>query len=524
MNRPIIIGTLIALLLMGSRAFAQPGSKNFDKVWVQGGSVTFSTKFDSGKAPENQIISLFNPLYFIHGNSGICDSAGNLLLVCDGYSLYDKNLHIIDSGQNMAPWRITRLTDEWSGLSQTSIILPFAHGKYRLITPTVSDDSCFYNWEHIGSGNGSYFDLLLYDEVDMNANGGAGKVTKRMAPLLQNVRLSKTQMMACRHGDGKSWWLLKRAADTNMVYKFLFTEDRIYGPYIQGFSGVAARFGEWDVDGQAMFSKDGTKYATTQLGYGKVFIADFDRCTGMLSNPKVYKLPARHTGNPGDTTEKDSTTCGLSFSPSGRYLYVSSLYNIQQFDLKNPVSPLAWTLLSGPDTARQEFQQYSNIYPGPDGKLYIGNWNGLGGEMSVIDLPDNYGTGAGFCRKCLRFPGFLYDSVFRFAAVGTPPCMPDYSLGPASPICYPTGVSTPVTEESSFTLYPNPSQGIIEVKSSEAGVLHLYDMTGSTVSSAVLSKAGSSTSIDVGNLPAGIYQYRFMGSSGHSKAGKLVIK
>jgi hypothetical protein len=71
-----------------------------------------------------------------------------------------------------------------------------------------------------------------------------------------------------RHGDGKSWWLLKQAADTNLVYKFLFTEDKIYGPYIQGFSSPAAPFQALDYDGQVAFSKDGTKYVSTSQGYG----------------------------------------------------------------------------------------------------------------------------------------------------------------------------------------------------------------------------------------------------------------
>lgn len=161
---------------------------------------------------------------------------------------------------------------------------------------------------------------------------------------------------------------------------------------------------------------------------------------------------------------------------------------------------------------------------GLDGKLYIGNWNGLGGQMSVIDSPDNKGAAAGFCRKCLRFPGYVDNGELRYVGVSIPPCMPNYSLGPANPVCYPTGVGMPEVREAAFLLHPNPSRGIIEVKSHEAGTLRLYDVTGSVVSSTLLSRAGVSISIDISALAPGMYQYKFIGKSGQGKAGKLIVE
>jgi len=40
--------------------------------------------------------------------------------------------------------------------------------------------------------------------------------------LIQNANLRKTQMMACRHGNGKDWWLLKQEGDSANVHVFLF--------------------------------------------------------------------------------------------------------------------------------------------------------------------------------------------------------------------------------------------------------------------------------------------------------------
>jgi hypothetical protein len=303
-----------------------------------------------------------------------------------------------------------------------------------------------------------------------------------------------------------------------MVYKFLFTQNKILGPYIQGFSADASNFGTWDVSGQAMFSADGTKYATTIHGYGKVFVADFDRCSGNLTNPRVYKVPAQKIDS---TNQYDSTTCGLAFSPNGRYLYVNGFYNVLQLDLNNASAPTAWTRLRGLDTTDLEFQRYSNIYPGLDGRLYVGNWDGLGGQMSVIEDPDKLGLSSSFCPKCLRFPGFVVGTTTRFAGVSGPPNMPNYALGHTSPICYPVGIDKPKTRSSVFQIYPNPSHGLIEVRCEEEGKLHIIDMLGREMSDFVL--VATYSSIDLTHLPKGVYQYRFKGSTGLLKSGQLVL-
>lgn len=511
---------ILVTLLFCSKAFTQPGSQNFNKVWVQGESDVFTTTFNGAGLPDNQLLAGRRLLYFAFGHSTICDSNGNILLISDGFSLYGRNLNVIDGGNRLVPYRIYRFEDGWSNYSQSSIILPFSNGKYRLITPTTSDDSCVYNWEQVH--NRAFFDLLLYDEIDMNANGGAGKVTRRMEPMLQNVRLSKTQMMACRHGDGSSWWLFKQAADTNLIYKFLLTDDRVYGPYLQGLGENPLHFGSWDHDCQAMFSKDGTKYATAIQGYGKVLVADFDRCSGMLSNPKVYKVPARPIGDPASPAIVDSSTNGICFSPNGRYLYVSGYDNIQQLDLQNPSTQNAWTWLSGPDTTWDQFQQYSNIYPGADGKLYVGNWGGLGGQMSVIDAPDSAGTAAGFCRKCLRFPGFIVDTTFRFIGVSGPPCMPNYALGPTNPRCT-VGVPTPASPKTIFRLYPNPASATLNIDYSEAGELSIYDITNRLLKTVSLSGAAGSRQVSMADMPAGMCICRYYVEGSLKEVQKIIV-
>ncbi|RFM37049.1 T9SS type A sorting domain-containing protein [Chitinophaga silvisoli] len=506
---------IITVLLYSSTVISQSAS-NFNKVWVQGGGVSFTTTFNSTGIVNQYLDTLYSP-YFADGNSNICDSFGNLLLCSDGYQVYDKNVSVIDGSDTLVPHAIFNRQDGWSPASQSSIFLPMDNGKYYFITPTASDHEINTYWNNPNSGR-ALFDVMYYNTIDMHANNGAGKVTRRMVPMLQNVTLSKTQMMACKHADGKSWWLLKQASDTNMIYKFLFAQDSMYGPYIQGFPDP--HFSKWDQSGQSIFSQDGTKYATTCRGAYKIFVADFDRCTGTLSNPQVYDVPTQKYAP--DTTQNDQTQ-GLAFSPSGRFIYVNGWSNIQQIDLlaSNPQS--SWVKVADTDTVLNAFEMYSSMYLGPDNRLYISNWNGLGSEMSVINNPDIKGIGCSFCPKCLRFPKFHFTPSVIGGGVDAPPCMPNYRLGPLPGNPCPVGITEVQPEPVVFSIYPNPARSEITIRYSKTGILELADLTGRVVRSILLPQAAGTQYVNLQDLSSGIYIYRYIVPNRSQNVGKLVL-
>lgn len=120
-------------------------------------------------------------------------------------------------------------------------------------------------------------------------------------------------MMACKHANGRDWWLLKQARGVNRIFKFLFTQDSVYNYGIQTFAEPI--FSTNDLQGQSMFNEQGTQYASTCEWTEKVFVADFDRCQGILSNPKVYNVARLNANNPFDTTIIDQNTEGLCLEP-----------------------------------------------------------------------------------------------------------------------------------------------------------------------------------------------------------------
>jgi hypothetical protein len=331
----------------------------------------------------------------------------------------------------------------------------------------------------------------------MQANGGAGKVVKRMQKLMENAELSKPQMMACRHGNGKDWWLLKQGGDSNIIYKFLVTQDSIYDKGRQVFD--APYWGANDLQGQSTFSKDGNRYASACQSdglLGEIFIADFDRCWGVLSYPKVIQMPIASQYEPLDSTITERSPTGLCYSPNGKLLYVFGYSNIFQYDLQDS----SWYHVAGMDTSFIQFQDYTNAYLGPDDKIYIGNFGGGSKQMSVIDNPDVKGVGCNFCARCLRL-----DSVFHYGGVGTPPCMPNYSLGARE--CYPESTNEIIDKQNVLVVYPNPASTKIIIKTKTKQKKELYNSMGQLIFST------KENEMDVSRLSKGVYYIKCEGQS-----------
>ena len=503
---------LTTLLLMSSRVCL--AQNDYGKVWLQGVLVVYRTTFEAS-GPVNAIEDTSFVIKASLDHSNICDSAGNLILFSNSYSIMKADLDTMEGGYKVCPDAWWDYGGNEGNHAQASIFLPMGNSKYILVGSYPSSiqitnyqNNQFYRACH---------DLMYYNVIDMKANNGVGKVVRRKVPMLENKRLSLSQMTACRHGDGKSWWLLKQGYDTNTVYKFLITRDSVYGPYIQEFSG--SLFSSNNMSGQSSFSKDGTMYATTASGAGKVFVADFDRCSGMLSNPRVYAtkgIPVYATTTDSSILGYDNFTESLAISPNGRFVYVGGAYGIRQLDLQDPDTATQWAVVAGQDTITS-FSQYSSIGLGPDDKLYIGNWHGFSNAMSVLNKPDEKGLACEFCPRCLRFPKFN-----NIANVKQPPNMPNYKLGAANPICWTAGVEE-VPEETSLEVYPNPAKGSFTIAYKGTSNFILTDVMGKRCMTVLLPMDKNKVEVDVQHLPSGVYFWHQERGGVLGKSGKLVL-
>ena len=482
--------------------------------WIVGNNASFG-KFD-GTANKPQTGSFYTmsapnyPYIFDGGHSVICDSStGKLLLICNGMLLFDTLGDIIENGDNLVPQSIyTQNAYPSESSTQASLILPKGNtGEYYVFVTTASD-SMHATW-FVPNATRTPFDLLLYNVVDINANGGMGKVVKKNIPLITHAEMGRTNMQACRHANGVDWWLLKKSGyESNEITRFLVTKDSIYGPYKQSFS--EPNFSLADAFGQMAFSKDGKKYASVQGIAGKLFMADFDRCSGELKNPKVFNIPYDSTLYPqlDNAGMRDSSTMGGGFSPNGQFFYVSKAFNLYQFEYNVTDSSQAWyNLKRGSDTSLSAFEYYKSIHLGADGRIYIGKVGGGFKQFSVIDFPDLKGAACGFCRKCFRVDNAL-------GGLNSPPNVPDFNLGADASMlpCAPLG-SLKLTFQNEMLVYPNPVNSLLQIKNRKGKKKETYDCIGQMIYSTM------SDEINVSSFAKGIY---FIKCEGETK--KVIVE
>jgi hypothetical protein len=483
--KQIILFWLLNMLLVNTLL----GQSALSHEWITGAGGS-RIKFTQNGITTN--INNYIYSYFTGGNSCISDTNGNLILASNGFNVYGSNGQLIEDGDTIVPTAYYIAKNGSSFNSQTSIILPTEYKRYYLVTSSFSDN------QHIDciTNNNCYHDLLLYNIIDMNANGGAGKVVKRMVPALSNAQLRKTQMMACRHGNGKDWWLLKNEGDNGNVHTFLFTKDSVYDKGVQVFS--QPNWGPWDIQGQSTFNSDGSMFATAShcSSCGLIFIAHFDRCYGILSNPFVIQMPLGSQHNPNDTTLTDRESTGLAFSPNNQFLYAISYTNVYQYDLQDNT----WFHVAGLDTLANAAQGYKTAYLAPDGKIYIGNFGGLSKQMSRIDKPDVKGAGCNFCPRCLRL-----DSLGANANVGTPPCMPNYGLGAKT--CWPLSHDDVLVGNDHLAVYPNPTNSILNFKNKTGQHKYLYNTLGQLI------RTTQTNEMDIRGLHPGVYYVKCDGET-----------
>ncbi|MBK7430836.1 MAG: hypothetical protein IPI62_07840 [Bacteroidetes bacterium] len=122
------------------------------------------------------------------------------------------------------------------------------------------------------------------------------------------------QLMACKHANGRDWWLVSHGYNNDLYYKLLISLSGITLPSSQGI-GIISSY-----PGQACFSPDGSKYASFASNYDTELF-DFDRCTGDFSNYNHIVIP------------DSNVTAGCSFSPNSNLLYVSSKIYLYQMDV-----------------------------------------------------------------------------------------------------------------------------------------------------------------------------------------------
>ena len=268
-----------------------------------------------------------------------------------------------------------------------------------IIIPMPGNDSLFYLFT-VGVSLAPDYGLW-YSIININANGGLGEV------LLKNMQLQNFPMVDCltaiKHGNGRDWWLVFRrwyqnVQPTNEFFTYLISHVGITNFNIQ-MVGATHQANS----GQLTLSHDGNKLLFTNLS-DLIEIMDFDRCTGILSNPVIIQ--------PANPPQSVHYTWSSAFSPNDSVLYISAIKDtsyLYQFDLTAPNILASRITL---DTLYLPPVSGGALKLALDGKIYFScaydngvqfnypyadsMYNNVNMYLSVINNPNNLGTACNY--------------------------------------------------------------------------------------------------------------------------------
>lgn len=301
----------------------------------------------------------------VESSSTISDADGNLLFFSDGLSVWDRNENLMPNG--------TGLLGHYSS-TQGSIIVPHPGNSHQYF---VFTSDAFENDFTVG---------LHYSIVDMQLNGGLGDVTETKNVLLltgTNEKLSATW-----HANGHDIWIGTGAGHSNAWYAFLIDDAGVHATPVVSNIGTAPQV----AIGAMKFSHDGNRIAACMLTEWpwRVMLADFDKSTGVYSNPTELIL----------SSEFNEQVFGLEFSPDNSKLYVSVIIggNIFQYDLSYTTA--AQIQASRVTIDPYEFINFGHLLLAPDGKIYIN----AGGQLDAIPNPNLAGLACGYQSNVVTLP------------------------------------------------------------------------------------------------------------------------
>ncbi|WP_264791981.1 T9SS type A sorting domain-containing protein [Aureispira anguillae] len=391
-------------------------------------------------------------------NLTVSDSLGNLLFYTNGIKIYNTQYQLMQNGNGLNPGQLaTNSTNGYPYVEAiTSIPHPVQANKYYVFHQGVSYSSAL----------DGFAEKLYYTLVDMNANGGLGRVDKKNQVLLENDSMCVGQLEVVKHGNGRDWWLIQPMAYSNGYYIFLIADSTITYHHKQYIGNVSLHDSEFI--GQATFTHQGDKYFRYDQE-NDLDMFDFDRCTGYLAN--YEHIPVQDSAD----NVAGGFFMGVAVSPNDRYLYVSSYIYMYQFDL------WASNIASTRDTVGVYdnhlhigiFQTFfGSIQTAPDGKIYSVSFGSP--YLHVINNPNVGGVGCDVVQRGQNLL-FINSHIPNFPHYRTPALS-----GSACDTI--TSIETVETPEKEIQIYPNPTSGLVYIEAvQEIEQLSIHDALGRKV-------------------------------------------
>lgn len=492
------------ILYFISFAILANSQENHDNTWILNNDdlkefIHFNWKNDTPK------ISLLksNAIISVGANTSvISDRKGNFKYLSNGCLIAGKDLYPLPNGKGINPGYVH---DVYCG-DDGALSYPTANNTVFL--PNPNDTSKYYlihtarvGFDDTISGVAYPFYKMYYSEIDAT-KGTKGAVSKKNMPLGPEEFISEMGPVACRHANGKDWWVVI-AGWHNSFHRIFIDSTGVKYIGKQKFSEQIYR-NERDWAGQAIFSPDGKKYVRSDPFNGTV-LYDFDRCTGLLSNP--FHI---------DTILAASCS-GIAISPNNQFLYITNTTVLHQFDLLASDILASKTQIATLDINFMSQGTYCTFYKcllAPDNKIYIASTNSMD-YLNVIHNPNKKGEDCDFRQHDLKLPKRNYVGL---------PNMPNYRLAAMNVSCPPVIATDEKFEHSNILVFPNPAINQITIQNNAYSytpcLFTLFDLQGRQVFTKTLQQEKENIALD---LPHGIYFWHVYDENRQIGQGKLII-
>jgi hypothetical protein len=525
LDKAATVKTTLTLLISFLIFFAEISeAQKHDNNWLWGRQLHFqdSSQYYAGNAQGNfdndslYAFGKFRNMPFVDCAAYYSDEEGNLLFYTNGMQIRDTTGNLLQNGDSINfGWQWMQ---NYQAMVDGNYAYPFPRTALFIKHPT-NDSVVLLIHENVGDTS-SYQSRLNLTLIKRRASGSFSVVKKNY--LLSNHPVALSTLAACKHGNGRDWWILFAENNTNCIVELLLTPDSImeYGTQC---------IGDTLSDGNGIkgtFSLDGTKYANSDTRIHGTNIFDFDRCSGHLSNPQHIKALLKIDTINGSLIATDHVI-NIELSPDGRLLYIMQHYKIYQFDLNSVQFPNDYdsiVLNSYIDTAigiTWPLSIFSSLY-GPDGILYI-TPGATQRYLHTINNPNGKGVLCDF-----REQSKLLPKIWSYTA----PNIPNYRLGrwlgSACDTVY-NGINPIYNQAASLRVYPNPATdevncdyNWIEWEKYKTVKCRVINVAGQRVSELELPRYSSKQVINVKQLAQGIYTVEIVGDKKQLAVAKMV--
>lgn len=193
-------------------------AQKYDNVWVYGIHPELQNQSYLGNGQlEFKPDSLLLTSKFRNSSYNLCmlslsNYDGNLMVHSNGLWILDSLNQIIENGDSL------NYGTTWE-YAHTSNQLSYALIQGMHAIPISNNDSSFYILHEKMTFDGSYFniDSLCYSKL-IQENNGHLKLSKKNVLLTATDPPVDGNLISCKHGNGRDWWVAYVKKNTNCIY------------------------------------------------------------------------------------------------------------------------------------------------------------------------------------------------------------------------------------------------------------------------------------------------------------------